>query len=141
LGGSLSARGLASRHDALTEGGMAGCSVLVVDDDPIIRDAVEWLLRDEGYQVTSAPDGMAALQAVGRQLPKILVLDLELPYLDGRAVVQELRRRHIDVAIIVISARHDGRRVARDLAAQRFLPKPFELNALLAAVEQLCHAP
>jgi two-component system response regulator MprA len=124
----------------VAEGGMAGCSVLVVDDDPIIRDAVEWLLRDEGYQVTSAPDGVAALQAVGRQLPKILVLDLELPNLDGRAVVQELRRRHVDVAIIVISARHDGRRVARDLAAQRFLPKPFELNALLAAVEQLCRA-
>jgi two-component system response regulator MprA len=121
------------------EGGMAGCSVLVVDDDPTIRDAVEWLLRDEGYQVISAPDGVAALEAVARQWPKVLVLDLELPNLDGRSVVQELRRQRVETALIIISAAHDGRRVASDLAAQRFLPKPFELDALLAAVAQLCH--
>jgi two-component system response regulator MprA len=119
---------------------MAPCSVLVVDDDPTIREAVASLLRDEGYRVVTAPDGVAALRAVVRQAPSILVLDLDLPILDGRAMVQELHRRQIEVPIVIISAQRDGRRVARDLGVQCYLAKPFDLDALLTSVEQLCQA-
>jgi CheY-like chemotaxis protein len=111
-------------------------SVLVVDDERAIRDFLDDVLTGEGYQVTTASDGQAALTQLATAAPDLVLLDIMMPVLDGREV---LRRMRADpalsrVAVLVMSAAADpGLLVGVD----RFLPKPFDLDGLLAAIEEL----
>lgn len=81
--------------------------LLVVDDDPHVVDLVRQLLEDEAYQIQSAADGQAALQAISRQPPDIILLDLLMPRLDGFGVIEQLRRtpQHRDIPILVLTAK------------------------------------
>jgi CheY-like chemotaxis protein len=106
--------------------------VLVVEDEPAIRGLVSMLLESEGYVVDSASDGQDALAKVRRQPPDALVVDLDLPILNGCDLVlacradQETRR----LPIIAVSGMI-GSHMTRDLDIQGFLPKPFSLDTLL----------
>jgi chemosensory pili system protein ChpA (sensor histidine kinase/response regulator) len=107
-------------------------TVLVVEDEPAIRGLVSLLLEVEGYLVDGASDGQEALTKLRRQLPDALVVDLDLPIMNGYELVRACRAddqaRHIP--IIAISAMYSGQTV-RDLDVQGFLPKPFSLDTLL----------
>jgi DNA-binding response OmpR family regulator len=118
---------------ATTRGG--GLRVLVVDDEEAILEFVEMGLRYEGFEVDLASDGPSALAAFGRRRPDLVILDLNLPGLDGIEVCRRLRRSS-DVPIIMLTARGevDERVEGMEAGADDYVPKPFKFKELLARV-------
>jgi two-component system response regulator MprA len=112
-------------------------SILVVDDDPALRQALTRILSFEGYEVEVAPTGHDALELVGQA--DLMVLDLGLPDLDGLDVARRVRAAGHALPILVLTARGEvGDRVAGlDAGADDYLPKPFDLSELLARVRAL----
>ena len=119
--------------------GMSVPRVLVVEDDRSVRESLERALRLEGYQVLTVADGMSGLEAVGREQPDAVVLDVMLPFLDGLSVCRQLRQKGVRTPILMLTARADvGDRVAGlDAGADDYLPKPFALDELLARLRAL----
>ncbi len=111
--------------------------ILVVDDDPALRQTVSAILIDEGYPVAEAADGAEALECVERLRPSLILLDMRMPVLDGWGFARTLRARDIRVPIVVMTAARDAQRWAEEIAADDWLAKPFELLDLLATVERL----
>ena len=110
--------------------------ILVVDDEPGIVQFVRGVLEEEGFDVTTAADGVRAVEVAAGRAPDLVVLDMSLPRLDGVGVAAELRRRHgEDVKILLITA--DGRAAekAQQVRAFDYLAKPFDLNRLLDKVD------
>jgi DNA-binding response OmpR family regulator len=109
--------------------------ILVVDDDEVTLDFVELGLRYEGFDVWRALDGQEALRQVERRRMDLIVLDLNLPSLDGVEVCQRMRQRD-DTPIIMLTARADvDERVAGlEAGADDYLPKPFKFKELLARI-------
>lgn len=118
---------------------MAAAAILVVDDDPPIRRMLERTLAGEGYEVASVADGGAALAAVERSAPDVLVLDVAMPGVDGLAVCRRLRAKGLALPILLLTARDAvGERVAGlDSGADDYLVKPFASEELLARVRAL----
>jgi DNA-binding response OmpR family regulator len=114
--------------------------VLVVDDDALIRDTLATALLDEGYAVRVAADGQAALATLDEWTPDLIVLDLMMPVMDGHAFRAAQRSSSsADIPVIVLSAAHNVQARAANLGASEVFPKPFDLGALLAAVERTIH--
>jgi DNA-binding response OmpR family regulator len=112
-------------------------SILVVDDDPEIRDVVRWLLEDEGWAVETASDGRDALDRATRARPALIVLDMGLPILSGEEVAMRLHDVYADPPpIIVVSA--DGRagEKAARIGAASYLHKPFDVDVLVRLVQR-----
>ena len=118
---------------------MTSAAVLVVDDDKPIRRMLERTLSAEGYGVTSAADGGAALAAVERAVPDVLVLDVAMPGLDGLDVCRRLRAKGLAVPILLLTARDavPQRIAGLDAGADDYLVKPFAAEELLARVRAL----
>jgi CheY-like chemotaxis protein len=115
--------------------------ILVVEDDEAIRGLVSEVLRDDGYDVSEASNGIEALEAVSARRPDLIVLDLMMPVMDGWTFVEECRRsrRCEQVPIVVTSAAHDLPRTAerlRSLGVRTCLAKPFDVDGLLALVQR-----
>jgi two-component system OmpR family response regulator len=108
--------------------------VLVVDDDPDMRRAINEVLVDQGLRVDLAGDGREALDRARGAAPALVILDITLPIVDGFTVADELRQRFGVLPILAITA--DGRapQKARRVGAYAYLRKPFELDDLLATV-------
>ena len=100
--------------------------MLVVEDDRPVRESLERALRLEGYQVTSVADGMSGLEAVVRDRPDAVILDVMLPFMDGLSVCRQVRQRGDRTPILMLTARAEiGDRVAGlDAGADDYLPKP-----------------
>lgn len=111
--------------------------VLVVDDEPGIRATVAEMLSVEGYTVDEAANGADALAAVERHPPDLVLLDLRMPVLDGWGFVAALRKRGMQVPIVIMTAAHDLQRWADTIAASGTLAKPFGYDDLMAAVERV----
>jgi two-component system alkaline phosphatase synthesis response regulator PhoP len=114
--------------------------VLLVEDHPTMREAVRMVLASEGYVVTEASDGVAALAEVARARPDVMVLDLHMPVLDGAAVLGRLRADPLtaDLPVIVVTADgEEGRMVARRLGADEYVTKPFDPAALLRMIARV----
>ena len=118
---------------------MAGAAILVVDDDPPVRRMLERTLAAEGYEVSGAADGGAALAAVERSAPDLIVLDVAMPGLDGFVVCRRLRERGLALPILLLTARDavSDRVVGLDAGADDYLVKPFAAEELLARVRAL----
>jgi CheY-like chemotaxis protein len=114
--------------------------VLVVDDDPDIRALVSEILEPEGYEVECACNGAEAVAAIRRRQPCTMLLDMQMPILDGWGVASALRELGLRVPTLVITSAEDGGLWAAEIAAEGFLAKPFELDELLAAIEHICPA-
>lgn len=112
-----------------------GRPVLVVDDDKAVRDVVLMTLLLEGYPVREAADGAEALQRIENEHPSLVVLDMQLPMLDGWGLARTLRARGLDPPILVMTAGASAERAAEEIGAEGFIGKPFELLDLLAKVE------
>jgi two-component system response regulator MprA len=113
--------------------------ILVVDDEPAVREALERSLRFEGYDVALAADGVAALEQLAQRRPDAVVLDVLMPRLDGLATCRRLRADGDDVPVLMLTAR-DGvadRVSGLDAGADDYLVKPFALEELLARLRAL----
>ena len=118
---------------------MQGPSVLLVDDDASIRRMLERTLVADGYAVATVADGGAALAAVERSLPDVVVLDVAMPGLDGLAVTRRLRAKALTVPILLLTARDalEDRVAGLDAGADDYLVKPFEAEELTARLRAL----
>ena len=109
--------------------------VLIVDDDPDILEAERQILADHGYQVVSARDGAEAQRAVNAgPLPSVIVLDIQMPGLDGPSFARHLRQQLRHVPLVVVTAAPDPRREADRCNAEAYLPKPFDADELLETI-------
>lgn len=116
--------------------------VLVVDDDPSLRDLVAGALRASRHDVRTCPDALAAAALLGRldRVPDLLICDVAMPNVDGFTFVRSLRRRPEleGMAIIFLTARGRVEDVARgiNLGAKAYIQKPFGLQKLIETVER-----
>ena len=117
--------------------------VLVVDDDPSIRDMLRDVLTDDGHEVTTAGDGMEALEVMGQGGPFLVLLDLMMPRLDGLGVLRELEHRpeiRGKSAVVVMSAADRlfalSAILSTGVVAEQ-VAKPFELDQMLDLVNRL----
>jgi CheY-like chemotaxis protein len=112
--------------------------VLVVDDDAAIRQFIQMALEGQGYEVTTAEDGREALAAAHRAPPRVILLDMRMPVMDGWAFTRAYRATPPPHApIVVLTAARDAAESAGDVDADAFLAKPFNLRELLGLVGRL----
>src|ERR1051325_9021320 len=107
-----------------------GETILVVDDDPYIQEALGDRLESMGYRVTRAGDGKEALEFVERQDPQLVFLDIEMPGMRGIDVLKEIRRREKEFPVIMITAYGsiDLAGQAMKEGAYDFIPKPLKAS-------------
>ena len=111
--------------------------LLLVEDDPTLRQALTFNLTREGYEVTSAADGEAALEAARSDRLDLVLLDVMLPGMSGVEVLRVLRREGITTPVIILSAKGDeiDRVVGLKVGADDYIAKPFSRPELLARIE------
>jgi two-component system response regulator MprA len=121
------------------ESGEAPARVLIVDDEPAVREALRRSLAFEGYDTALAADGMAALEQAEAYRPDAIVLDVLMPRMDGLTTARRLRSAGVTTPILMLTARDTvGDRVTGlDAGADDYLVKPFELDELLARLRAL----
>jgi DNA-binding response OmpR family regulator len=113
--------------------------ILVVEDDPSLRETLAEVLADDGHDVRVAEDGEAALAAIDEWIPELIVLDLMMPRMDGYAF-RRAQRAHagtVETKILLLSAAHQVEAAAEELQADAWLVKPFGLYDVLGSVEDL----
>ena len=113
-----------------------GRPILVVDDDPTVRNLVSDLLRDAGYDPLPAADGEEALRLIEDTRPVLVLLDIQMPNLDGASFARELRMRLRQIPVIVVTGVARPDRAADDANAVACLPKPFDNAALIRLVRR-----
>ncbi len=109
--------------------------IVIVEDEPDIREVVGLYLKRAGYQVTYYEDGLAAQEALMRQLPDLIILDVMLPGIDGFSLTRNLRDR-FDVPIILLTSRREepDRIAGLELGADDYVVKPFSPQELVSRV-------
>jgi CheY-like chemotaxis protein len=113
------------------------CWILVVEDDPVLRTLISDFLRDEGFQVMTAATGAEALRIVEQECPRLILLDMHLPVMNGKELARELKSRRLDVPIVVMTAAYDARTVAEELGAVAYVSKPLSLPSLVRRLDGL----
>jgi two-component system, OmpR family, alkaline phosphatase synthesis response regulator PhoP len=113
--------------------------VLLVDDEPSILQLARMYLERDGFRIQEAKDGEAALEAITRLQPALVVLDLMLPKLDGFEVCRRLRAENNSVAILMLTARDEDidKILGLELGADDYLTKPFNPRELVARVKAI----
>jgi DNA-binding response OmpR family regulator len=111
-------------------------NILVVDDDVALARMLRFTLSERGYGVSVAHNGERALDAVEEQAPDVIVVDLEMPVMDGRRFYHELRSRGHAVPVLICSA-YGARTASRELGANGYIDKPFDPDELVRGVERL----
>jgi two-component system alkaline phosphatase synthesis response regulator PhoP len=114
-------------------------SLLVVEDEESIREAIKLNLEIEGYEVTTVDNGAAVLKAIKNEYFDLIVLDIMLPEMDGLTVCENIRMQNNEVPILFLSARNSGADRIEGLrkGGDDYLTKPFNLEELLLRVEKL----
>jgi two-component system alkaline phosphatase synthesis response regulator PhoP len=112
-------------------------TILVIEDDASISKGLQKNLSFEGYSVFVAPDGERGLELAVDKAPDLIVLDVMMPKMNGFEVLRELRRREIDVPVIMLTAKGEEMDKVRglDLGADDYVTKPFGLQELLARIQ------
>ena len=114
-------------------------SVLIVEDEENLHETLRLNLEMEGYEVSSAYDGLQAIKAVESEYFDLVILDLMLPEIDGISVTETIRVKNIEVPILILSAKNSSADKVLGLrkGADDYLTKPFNLEELLLRVEKL----
>ena len=115
--------------------------VLVVDDDADVREMVELCVWDAGYRVVTAANGREALAQIDRERPFMVLLDLQMPVMQGFEVLVRLREVGSTVPVVFMSGGLRVRAEAREHRADGYLAKPFHLDHLIATVARFAHEP
>ena len=127
-----------TRRTNALPGGDNSPQVLLVEDDPAIVELMQLVLADEGLSVDVARTGTKALEMARQRRPQVAILDLGLPEMYGKTLGQNLRKLYPDLPLLVVSALPSNA-VAQDaweMGAFSYITKPFELDALSAAVKR-----
>jgi DNA-binding NtrC family response regulator len=114
--------------------------ILVIDDDALVRTTLEYLLRDAGYEIATAEDGVRGMAMFRSEQPDLVITDIIMPEQEGIQTVIEMRKAKPDAKIIAISGSRrignaDFLKMARSLGAMDVLSKPFDADELLTIVE------
>lgn len=129
-----------SKDGATAEDNTKRRPILVVDDDETILSSIEFLLDEEGYAVVTALNGQDALRCAAQHHPRLILLDMKMPVMDGWAFAAAYRQQPGPHApIIVMTAARDTRTRAAEINADGYIAKPFDLDKLLDIVRR--HAP
>jgi len=115
--------------------------VLVVEDDPDIRETIAQILEEEGYALLVAENGQEALRRLEEgPRPRLILLDLMMPIMDGWEFREQQRRdpRYADIPVIIVSADGNVRQKATQLGADGHIRKPVGIDELLAVVQRYC---
>jgi DNA-binding response OmpR family regulator len=119
-------------------------SVLVVDDEPQVVWMLQFSLQAEGFETFAARDGRTALAEIDEHHPRVVLLDIMMPVMDGWSVLEHVRSLPAEdrPRVIVVSARSSlrDRAKAAELGADAFVPKPFNVDDLLAVLHGLAEA-
>jgi DNA-binding response OmpR family regulator len=115
--------------------------ILLVDDETVLLETIAYNLEQAGYMVTTAADGAGALEAVRREAPDLIVLDIMLPEIDGLEVCRQLRREnstaHIPIMMLTAKTEEIDKVVGLEVGADDYITKPFGRRELLARVRAL----
>jgi len=115
--------------------------ILVVEDDEAIRDLIVFQLQDAGFDVSTACDGVEGLAAIRNRRPDALVLDINMPRMDGFAVLEKLKKDPAtsDLPVLMLSAQSSPEDIRRavQLGADDYIGKPFENRQLLRRVDRM----
>jgi two-component system response regulator AdeR len=117
--------------------------ILIVEDHPTMREAMRLVLEGEGFVIEEAADGATALDAIRRQPPDLLFLDLNIPGTTGTEVLASVKaepRSAVTRVIVVTATGEEGRAAALRLGADEYFTKPFSPTALLRTVERVLGA-
>lgn len=115
--------------------------ILVVDDDPTLRDTLREVLTETGYHVRDAGDGREALERLDGWQPDLVVLDLMLPVMDAYAFHEALERAGRQIPLLVVSAAPRLAEAAERLGAAGAVSKPFRIAALHAQIDRILADP
>ena len=121
---------------------MAEGKILLVEDDPLVGELLDYLLKREGFAVLWVRDGRAAQKAIGENGHFVAaILDVMLPYVDGYSLVEQLRghAQHSDIPVLMLTARAQEQDVVRalEIGADDYLVKPFQPGELTARLRRL----
>jgi DNA-binding response OmpR family regulator len=120
-----------------SRGGSEGKRILLVDDDPVVRDSVGNVLLGEGFQVIPAADGQRAVDLANRMEIDLVLLDLNMPLKNGWDTFEQLTREHPILPIIIITARPNQVFTALSAGAGALLEKPMDIPTLLQTMRKL----
>ncbi|WP_127752760.1 response regulator [Devosia sp. 1566] len=119
--------------------------IVIAEDEPSILESLDFILRRAGWTISAVTDGDAALEAVRRLRPRILVLDVMLPKRSGFEVLKHIRANadteHLPVLILTAKGQQQDRRIAAELGASDFVTKPYANAEVVGAVRQLLGEP
>lgn len=122
----------------------ADTSVLVVDDEPQVAWVLRFSLEHEGFRTFTASNGIEALEEVEKHQPRVMVLDLMMPEMDGWTVLERLRKLPLDQRprVVIVSALTgpEEKAKATELGADAFVPKPFDVEELIGVLGGLAKA-
>lgn len=110
--------------------------ILIVDDDNDIRSVEREMLAEHGFAAREAHDGAEALRQIDIEPPLMIVLDIQMPGIDGPTFARELRTRLRHVPLVIVTAAADPKREADRCNAEAYLPKPFQAEDLLRLVRR-----
>ena len=110
--------------------------VLVVDDEPDLRELVALTLSDAGFDVAVARDGREALQRIAERKPDIVLLDMMMPVMNGQELCAQLRKNGDSLRLVVMTAADHVSQCAREVGAVGWLAKPFEIDDLVDAIRR-----
>jgi DNA-binding response OmpR family regulator len=110
--------------------------VLVLDDDNALLRLLRLTLTSEGFEVITASNGLEGLEKVDQEPPDVILLDLEMPVMDGRTFFRELRKQGNNTPVLILSA-YGAREAQRELHADGSLEKPFDADVLMNELKQL----
>jgi len=115
--------------------------ILVIEDDPNALRFIEYTLEQEGYQVSSAKDGLEGIKKVQDKHPDLIILDIMLPGLDGYDVCQRLRQKPetslLPILMLSAKARQDDRDIGLKMGADEYLTKPADPSTIVEKVKTL----
>ncbi len=118
-----------------------GRRVLIAEDEPHLVESLTFILKREGYEVTTAPDGEAALQQLLAATPDLVILDVMLPKLNGLEVLKKIRDhpllKTLPVIVLTAKGQRQDRETALSIGANLFMTKPFANNDVVEAVNAL----
>lgn len=119
---------------------MAQQSILVVEDSPLNLEFIEAVLKDQGYEVVRATDGVAALEAVRRRCPDLILLDIQIPRMDGQELAGRLKAdpatQHIPLVALTACAMTGDREKILAAGFDAYIPKPINVQGFLGEVER-----